>query len=91
MTDFTVTATGTDALGRTVTGSATAVLLRTSPRRGVTETIEVKVDARRLLVFAELVERHAAAIRRDLERFMAGGEPDGFGWFERDGGEGSGM
>ena len=45
----------------------------------------------RLLVFAELVERHAAAIRRDLERFVAGGEPDGFAWFGRESGEGERM
>jgi hypothetical protein len=38
----------------------------------VTETIEVKVNAARLLAFADLVERHAAAIRADLEEFMAG-------------------
>lgn len=38
----------------------------------VTETIEVRVNAQRLLAFADLVERHAAAIRADLEEFMAG-------------------
>lgn len=37
----------------------------------VTGTIEVKVDAARLLAFAALVEKHAAAIRADLEEFMA--------------------
>ena len=89
MTVFTVTGSA-EVNGQVVTGSATAAVTA-PPRHGIiTQTIEV--DARRLLVFAELVERHAAAIRRDLERFMAGGEPDGFGWFERDGGnEGSGM
>lgn len=94
MTDFTVTAEATDAFGRTVTGSATAVLLdNVPPSCGITETIEVRVDASRMLAFAELVERHAAAIRHDLEEFMAGEKPDGgFGWFRRgDSSGGSGM
>ena len=90
MTPLVVTGSA-EVNGQVVSGSATAGVTA-PPCHGITETIDVKVDARRLLVFAELVERHAAAIRADLERFMAGGEPDGFGWFERDGGnEGSGM
>jgi hypothetical protein len=35
-------------------------------------TIEVNVDAARVLAFVTLVEKHAAAIRADLEEFMAG-------------------
>lgn len=72
MSKLTVTAVGVDALGQLVTGSATAVLRDDEPRCPViTETIEIKVDASRLHAFAGLVERHAAAIRHDLERFMA--------------------
>jgi hypothetical protein len=57
--------------GQMVTGSATAEVTDHGPHRcGITETIEVKVDASRLIAFAGLVERHAAAIRHDLERFM---------------------
>ena len=78
--------TGTaEVNGQVITGTATAEV--TVPR--ATETIDVKVDARRLIVFAELVEHHAAAIRRDLERFMA--EPDGFEWFRRESDEGERM
>ena len=93
MSELTVTVTGQDASGRTGTGSATASVLDDAPPcAGITETIEVKVDASRLLAFTELVERYAAAFRHDLERFTAGHEPDGFGWFSReDGSEGSGM
>ena len=91
MTQLVVTGTA-EVDGQVVTGSATAVVLA-PPRPGITETVEVKVDARRLIVFAELVEHHAAAIRRDLERFMAGEDPaGGVGWFERESGsEGGGM
>jgi hypothetical protein len=57
--------------GQLVTGTATAEIAGDRPHRcGITETIEVKVDASRLIAFAEIVERHAAAIRHDLERFM---------------------
>ncbi len=72
MSKLTVTAVGVDALGQLVTASATAVLLDDRPPcHVITETIEIEVDASRLLAFAGLVERHAAAIRRDLEKFMA--------------------
>jgi hypothetical protein len=76
VTPFTVTVEAVDALGRTVSGSATALLDDQPPprRSGITQTIEV--DAGRLLAFAELVERHAAAIRHDLERFMTGERED---------------
>ena len=91
MTQLVVTGTA-EVDGQVVTGTATAEVTGAS-RRGITETIDVKVDARRLIVFAELVEHHAAAIRRDLEKFMAGEDPaGGFGWFERESGsEGGGM
>ena len=83
MSVLVVTVTGRDASGRTVSGTATAEV---RPRHGVAADVE----AARLLALAGLVERHAAAFRRDLERFMTG-EPSGFGWFRRDGSEGSGM
>lgn len=84
MTVLAVTGTA-EVGGQVVTGTATAEVSDDVPRRGITEVIEVTVDARRLLVFAELVEGHAAAIRRDLERFMAGEEPrGGFEWFGRE-------
>ncbi len=75
MSELVVTATGTDASGRAVTGTATAVLLD--------DTLEVRVDVSRLLAFTELVEWHVAAFRRDLERFTAGEQPD-FDWFRRE-------
>jgi len=42
----------------------------------VTQTIEVRLDTRWLTAFAELLEKHAAAIRADLEAFMAAQEQD---------------
>ena len=58
--------------GQLVTGQATAEVLDDCrpPRRCITETIVVEVDVSRAIAFAELVERHAGAIRHDLERFM---------------------
>ena len=37
----------------------------------ITQTITVKLDTHWLTSFAELLEKHAAAIRADLEEFMA--------------------
>jgi hypothetical protein len=50
----------------------------------VTQTIEVRVDTHWLTAFAELLEKHAAAIREDLEEFMAAQGQDS-------GAEGEGM
>jgi hypothetical protein len=37
----------------------------------ITQTIEVDVSTARLHAFVVLIEKHAAAIRADLEEFMA--------------------
>ena len=69
--------------GLIVTGQATAEV-RDRPHC-ITDVIEVEVNARRLIAFAEIIERHAGALRRDLESFMDREyRDDGFGWFRRD-------
>jgi hypothetical protein len=76
---LTVAVTGTDAQGRSATGTATARVLDRAPCSGMAEAVEAEVE--RMLAFAELVEHHARALRRDLERFRH--EPR-FEWFRRD-------
>ena len=51
----------------------------------ITQMIEVDVSAARLHAFVTLIEKHAAAIRADLEEFMAAGAQ------ARSGTEGEGM
>jgi hypothetical protein len=70
VSEFTVTGYA-EVDGRLVTGTATAeVADRVRRRHGITEVIEIEVDARPLIAFAEIVERHAASLRRDLDRLM---------------------
>lgn len=71
-----MTATAEDALGRAVTASATAAL-HERHRPVITETVVIEVDVSPLREFASLLERHAEAIRRALERFEAREEREG--------------
>lgn len=50
----------------------------------ITQTIQVRLDTHWLTSFASLLEKHAAAIRADLEEFMAAQAQD-------EGSEGKGM
>ncbi len=71
--------------GQLVTGQA-AAKVRDRPHC-ITDVIEIEVDARSLIAFAEIIERHAGALRRDLDRFMSREHRED----ERDrGGEGEG-
>lgn len=85
MSDFTVTGYA-EVDGQTVTGQAVAEVLD-GPRRRPCITEVIEIDARPLIAFAEIIERHAGALRRDLDRFMSREHRED----ERDsGGEGEG-
>ncbi len=67
MSELIVTVTGEDALGRLVSGQATAEVLDTPP---CPPGGPIKHEFARLLEFTRIAERHLEAFRRDLERFV---------------------